>query len=124
MIIVHRIGNPADLKLERHQPGNVLDAIPADAVWIDLIEPSHDEDLLVEAYTHIAVPTHEDQQDIEPSELLYVENGTRYMTTQIICDMQTARPKLAPVSFILTSKALVTCAMTIRRVFRCSPTAP
>ena len=30
------------------------------------------------------------------------------MTARIICDMQTTRPKLAPVSFILTSKALVT----------------
>ncbi len=108
MIIVHRIGILADLKLERHPPGDRLDAIPDDAVWIDLVEPTRDEDALVEAHTGISVPTHEDQQDIEPSEILYTENGARYMTTRIICDMQTARPKLAPVSFILTPKALVT----------------
>jgi magnesium transporter len=108
MIIVHRIGNPTDIRLERHAPDNALDAIPADSVWIDLVTPSRDEDALVEAHTNIAVPTHEDQQDIEPSEILYTENGARYMTARIICDMQTARPKLAPVSFILTPKSLVT----------------
>ena len=108
MIIVYRIGNPSDIRLERHEPGGAPAAIPDDAVWIDLVAPTREEDALVEAHAGISVPTHEDQQDIEPSEIFYSENGARYMTARIICDMQTARPKLAPVSFILAAKALVT----------------
>ena len=108
MIIIHRIGTSSDVKLERHAPDSALGAIPADSVWIDLVAPTREEDAMVEAFTQISVPTLEDQQDIEPSEILYSENGARYMTTRIICDMNTARPKLAPVSFILTAKTLVT----------------
>ena len=107
MIIVHRGSTPTEMRLERQVPvpGETL---PDDAVWIDLVSPTREEDALVETHTGISVPTREDQQDIEPSELLYTENGVRYMTTQIICDMQTVRPKLAPVSFILSPKSLVT----------------
>ena len=46
--------------------------------------------------------------DLEPSEIIYTENGARYMTARIICQSDTVVPKLADVTFILTDKALVT----------------
>jgi magnesium transporter len=107
----------AGTSLDRHRldPG---EAIPTDALWIDLMGPTREEDQLVEAHLGIAIPTREEMQDIEPSSLLYVENGARYMTARILCHSDTATPKLTPVSFISTEKALVTVRYDDPRSFQ------
>ncbi|MCZ8259279.1 MAG: magnesium transporter, partial [Beijerinckiaceae bacterium] len=56
------------------------DSVPAEAVWIDMIEPSREEDRRVELALGIDIPTREETRNIEPSEVLYVENGVRYMS--------------------------------------------
>jgi magnesium transporter len=87
------------------EPG---EPIPDDAVWIDLVEPTRDEDKLVERHLGIEVPTREEMADIEPSEILYREENARYMTARILCNSETETPRLVDISFILTEKALVT----------------
>jgi magnesium transporter len=82
--------------------------LPADAVWIDLIEPTREEDRRVEEFLGIAIPTRDEMEDIEPSNLLYTENAARYMTARILCHSDSTLPRLVPVSFILTERALVT----------------
>lgn len=108
MIIVHRpIEGSGAESLER----KVLrpdDAIPDDALWIDLIDPSRAEDKLVEKHLAIEIPTREEMADIEPSEILYRENNARYMTARVLCGSDSEVPKLIDVSFILTERALVT----------------
>ena len=107
MLLVYKIGKLEDGHLEVHAQ-TAAEPLPADAVWIDLLEPTRDEDRKVEEHVGIAVPTHADMKDIEPSEILYAEHGARYMTARIISAMETDRPTLAAVSFILSPKALVT----------------
>ncbi|MGL4496330.1 MAG: magnesium transporter CorA family protein [Beijerinckiaceae bacterium] len=84
------------------------DALPADAVWIDLIVPTRMEDDKVENYLSITIPTREEMADIEPSEIIYAEPNARYMTARILCSSETEAPTLADVTFILTEKTLVT----------------
>ena len=84
------------------------DAFPADAVWIDLLNPTPEEDRRVEEHLGISIPTREEMHDLEPSEIIYTENGARFMTARIICQSDTVVPKLADVTFILTERALVT----------------
>ena len=55
-------------------------ALPDNAVWIDLLKPTMEEDRAVERLAGIAVPTREDMQEIEISSRLYIESGARYMT--------------------------------------------
>jgi len=110
MIIIHRPSAPCAAHaqaLDRHlwQPG---EAIPDDALWIDLVEPTREEDRLVEEHLGIQVPTRAEMEDLEPSEILYNENNARYMTARILCSTESETPKLADISFILTQKALVT----------------
>jgi len=115
MIITHRVaddgakhgGNGSHCQFERH----LLDApevLPADVVWYDLIEPTRGEDRKVEAVLGIEIPTREEMREIEPSSLLYVENGALHMGARILCRSDTEAPKLTDVSFILAEKALVT----------------
>jgi len=110
MILVHK---PA----ERHaSAGDALDRhvlqpcepIPGDALWLDLVEPTREEDRLVERFLSIEIPTREEMADIEPSEILYNANNARYMTARVLCHSETETPKLVDVSFILTERALVT----------------
>ena len=51
-----------------------LDSCPAltqDALWIDLFEPSQEEEKMVEAALGFEVPTREEMQKIEISSRLY-----------------------------------------------------
>src|SRR6476661_1077928 len=82
--------------------------IPENAVWIDMVTPSVQEDRSVEQLIGIAVPTREEMQEIEVSSRLYIENGARYMTATLMCQSDTATPKTTAVTFILTGHKLVT----------------
>jgi magnesium transporter len=108
MILIHRpvaAGQAESVDRVVWQPDQ---PIPGDALWIDLIEPTREEDHLVEAHLGISIPTRQEMADIEPSEILYRENNARYMTARIICHAETELPKLEDVTFILTERALVT----------------
>lgn len=82
--------------------------IPASALWIDMLEPTRAEDHLVEAFLKVSIPTREEMSDLEPSEIIYTEDDARYMTARVLCQSDTEQPRLVPVSFILTERALVT----------------
>src|SRR6185437_14052300 len=60
-------------------------ALPEGAVWIDLLNPTAEQDHAVERLAGIAVPTREDMQEIEISSRLYIENAARYMTATLMC---------------------------------------
>lgn len=92
-------------------------ALPDNAVWIDLEKPTAGEDRAVERLTGVAVPTREDMQEIEVSSRLYVENGARYMTASLMCGSETDRPRITPVTFILSNHRLVTVRYDALRPF-------
>lgn len=81
---------------------------PDDAVWIDLLKPTPEEDRMVEGVVGASVPTREEMVEIEPSSRLYVEGGGRYMTASLLCAVDETLPRLTAVTFILTRKALIT----------------
>ena len=82
--------------------------VPAEAVWIDLVSPTRDEERQVEAVVGVEVPTREEMQEIEVSSRLYEESGALYMTATVLCKAQSERPETTAVSFILAGDRLVT----------------
>ena len=89
-------------------PETATAALPDNAVWIDLVKPTPEEDHAVERLAGIAVPTREDMQEIEISSRLYIENGARYMTATLMCHSDTDMPRTTAVTFILAGHRLVT----------------
>src|SRR3954453_7111610 len=83
-------------------------ALPENAVWIDLLNPTQEEDRAVERLGGGAVPTREDMQEIEISSRLYIENSARYMTATLMCQSDTDMPRTTAVTFILAGHRLVT----------------
>ena len=98
---------PRHGRLERVsiEPGALL---PDEAVWLDLVAPTVQEDKAVEQFLGIAVPTREEMQEIEVSSRLYIENGARYMTATLMCRSDSAAPRTTPVTFILSHHRLAT----------------
>jgi magnesium transporter len=93
--------------------GSLLEAsgalrISATATWIDLEEPTKDEEKLVEACIGIGVPTRDDMVEIEPSSRLYQRNGTLYLTMSVLYGVKEGRPASEPMSFVLAGNRLVT----------------
>jgi len=98
------------------------DAIGPGSVWIDLLNPSKDEDLLVEQALSVSVPTREEMSEIEASSRLYQEGGGYYMTAVVLHQPETAPPAeppvATPVTFILAGHRLVTVRYTEPRAFQ------
>jgi magnesium transporter len=82
--------------------------IPADAVWLDLLEPTREEERQVEQALGLNVPTPEEMREIETSNRLYVENGSLYMTSTVLVKADTSLPETTQVTFILAGSRLVT----------------
>jgi magnesium transporter len=88
-------------------------------VWIDLLNPTQDEDAQVEQALGISVPTREEMAEIEASSRLYQEGGAYYMTAVVLHQAQiSSDPPLAtPVTFVLAGSRLVTVRYAEPRAF-------
>lgn len=80
----------------------------AKAAWIDLLNPTKEEERFVEREVGFAVPTREEMQEIEVSSRLYSENGAHFMTAIILYQIDTPEPLATPLTFILTDSQLIT----------------
>jgi magnesium transporter len=83
-------------------------SIPPSATWVDLEEPTREEEKLVERSLGIAVPTREDLVEIEPSSRLYEKDGTLYMTLATLTGVDEGKPTSVPIGFVLAPALLVT----------------
>lgn len=92
--------------------GSIVDAklqkIPDHATWIDLEEPTEEEEELVERCVSVNIPTQDEMAEIEPSSRLYERGGALYMTASVLVGVVEERPSTAPIVFVLADKRLVT----------------
>jgi magnesium transporter len=82
--------------------------LPEDAVWLDLLEPTPEEERLVEVRLGLDIPTREEMREIESSSRLYEEDGGLYLTATVVTKLDTELPENAQVTFILKGSRLVT----------------
>src|SRR5262245_13672894 len=94
-----------------------LPAQADDALWLDLINPSRQEDHFVEHLVGIAVPTREEAQEIEVSARLYHEDGAEFMTMTGVAQLESDAPSTTPITFILSGDSLVTIRYALTRPF-------
>lgn len=87
---------------------NEAGAVTAQTIWIDLLNPTREEDLFVEQQLKISIPTREESREIEASNRLYSENGVHYMTAFILYNAETLSPSSSTLTFILAGNKLIT----------------
>jgi magnesium transporter len=80
----------------------------AEATWIDLLEPTKEEEETVEALLHVDIPTREEMRSIDESSQVYRDGENLVMTLRIISRSTTPNLRLINVTFILTQKKLIT----------------
>lgn len=82
--------------------------LPENVHWIDLLEPTKEEEALAEKALGQNIPTPDELAEIEPSSRLYVRNGALFMTASVLHGVTEKKPNSDPIGFILTDKLLVT----------------
>ena len=82
--------------------------IPPGATWIDLQEPTREEEKLVERALGHNVPTKDELAEIEPSSRLFERDGALYMTLSALRGVKEGRPSTTPIGFVLAGNRLVT----------------
>src|SRR5436305_9866353 len=102
-------GSIVDPKLER---------IPDEATWIDLEEPTNEEERLVERCIKVYVPTQDEMSEIEPSSRLYEQNGALYMTVSVLYGVEEGVPSSTPIGFVLAADRLVTVRYEVPNEYR------
>ena len=90
--------------------------VPEDAIWLDLLNPTRDEELAVEAALGLELPTAEEMAQLEPSSRLYQENGATFMTATLLARSDEG-PRAAPVTFVLSKGLLIDLRYTDLRAF-------
>ncbi|MCT8971283.1 magnesium transporter CorA family protein [Microbaculum marinisediminis] len=97
-----------DRGLQRVPDAGALTDLPTDAVWIDLLNPTSEEEALLERWLTIDVPSREEMREIEISSRLFEEDGALYMTVVALLNADGENPTLTDVTFILVGGRLVT----------------
>lgn len=96
--------------LTLHSQGFHVEAEAGDfdphTTWIDLLNPTRDEELKLEAQLGVLLPTREDMDEIETSSRLYIDDGAAFMTAQVAYFGGSAQLQSGPVTFVLTAAAM------------------
>lgn len=94
------------------------DPLPDNLVWVDLFQPSREEETAVEGALALDVPTREEMAEIEASSRLYQEGETLFMTATVLTRAETDTPASEPVTFMLVNRVLVTLRYADSHPFR------
>lgn len=87
---------------------NAGDTIPAGVMWVDLHNPTLEEERSIETQLAIQIPSKEEVWKNEVLNRFYSENGVAYMTAALITKLDSPYPQTSAVTFILAEQYLVT----------------
>lgn len=90
----------------------------ADAIWIDMLDPSPGERQEVNDALGMELPSREDMEEIEASSRLYTEDGGVFMTALVLANSGTEKPVAGVVTFVLAKGRLITLRYTDPQPFR------
>jgi magnesium transporter len=90
-------------------------------VWIDLLNPSADEEALLEAQFGVDIPTREEMQRLEISGRLYQEDAAIFMTATLPARTDSDDLLMGAVAFVLVGGKLVTVRYHEPRAFKTFP---
>lgn len=84
------------------------DMLPPESVWIDIYNPTLEEEKNIEGQLGIEIPTREEIWKNQVLNRFYQENGVSYMTAALITKVDSPYPQTSSVTFIMGEGCLVT----------------
>lgn len=88
------------------------DSLPDDPIWIDLLDPTHEEERTLPQELNIALPKVDEMWRNHALNRMYSKDGISYMNASVIHKVRAGTPTSSPITFILTPDFLI----TIRRI--------
>jgi magnesium transporter len=88
------------------------------AVWIDLLNPTHEEETQVQAALRLEMPTREEMQEIESSSRLYREGDALFLTASFLYGVEDGEMGSTAITFVLGNATLVTVRYATPRAFQ------
>jgi magnesium transporter len=86
-----------------------------DALWIDLLSPTPEEEQHVEHLLDVELPTREEMRALEESNRLHETGGALYLTANVVVNSDGEYPRSDQMTFVLTRSCLVTMRYTAPR---------
>ncbi len=111
MLTIYDVANGKLVKREG------LETVTPETVWIDMLDPTPEEDTFVERQLGIEIPTRAEMREIEASSRLYHENGAHYMTAFLLHHHDQPHQDTHALTFILAGQRLVTVRHAETRAF-------
>ncbi|MGH8217000.1 MAG: magnesium transporter CorA family protein [Steroidobacteraceae bacterium] len=96
-------------------------AVPAQPIWIDLLDPTEEERTRVEREFGVRVPSRGELAEIESSSRLRVERERLYLSMPLTVEDERSdwsAPSIVPLGFILSAALLITVRFSDVHAFR------
>jgi magnesium transporter len=87
------------------------------ALWIDLFQPTEEEELFVEKTLGVDLPSREEMHEIAESSRLFEEKDSLYLSCWLLC-YDSPIPLNSSVSFVITAKQFVSIRYSDHHAFR------
>jgi len=87
------------------------------AVWIDLLNPSLEEERAVQSALRLEIPTREEMEEIESSSRLYREDDALFLTANFLYGVEGGEYGSTAITFVLAPQALVTVRYQTPKAF-------
>jgi magnesium transporter len=94
------------------------DAVPADAAWLDLLQPTPSEDGAAERFLGASLPSREETEEIEFSSRFYAEDGAVFLTASLLTGVERREPSLSPFTIVVAGERIVTVRYEDLRAMR------
>jgi magnesium transporter len=85
--------------------------------WLDLLDPTPDEQSIVESDYGVRLPSREDLSEVESSSRIAEENGVLFMSVPIASHGRAFDEAPSPIGFVLSKNVLVTIRYSPSRSF-------
>ena len=95
-----------------------LGPLPADALWLDLLEPTAEETAYVRRELGVELPTREEMREIEASARVYEEGGALFLTATVLIHAEQPPPDTTEITFVLAGERLLTLRHADPQPFR------
>jgi magnesium transporter len=92
--------------------------LPKETIWLDLLQPSSDEERLVEAFLGVDVPTAREIEEIEDSSRFYQKDKSIYLTVSLLTRLNGGQPSSTDIRFILSPDRLISVRYVESKPFR------
>lgn len=114
MLSAYRLGEKG-LEVEAVAPG---DELPAATAWVDLYQPTFEEDRIAERFLGASIPSREETEEIEFSSRFYAEDGAVFLTASLLTGIDMGSPMLAPFTVVVAEDRIATVRYDDLRAIR------